>query len=192
MNRKLITFLALIVTLSATIFYFMQDERDTAINALFIGLYLTVTLYLILRILFYFRYKATLNEIFFVLLTNITICLVIAVEPYIPLASNKMVDVPFILSSNSTVHYYLTVISFLAIPYFLFSTILQIRSFTKYEFFRLSPTAEKGIKAEWIAIFIFFVFGALFYVIGTISFDLIAVLFGIYFVFNGIIYLFAK
>ena len=192
MNRRILTIFALIITLSATIFYFMQNERDNAINVLFIWLYFTVTLYLILRILFYFRYKATLNEIFFVFVANITICLVIFAEPYVPISSEKLITVAFALDPNTTITLYLTVISYLSLPYFLFSIILQIRSFTKYEFFRISPTAEKGIKAEWVAILIYLIFGVVFFVLCSISYDLLAVFFGIYFVFNGFVFLFAK
>ena len=81
MNRNLPPLLALIISLSATIFYFMNDNKDTALNALFIGLYITISLYLLLRILFYFRYKATINEMFFVFFVNIVASILIFAGP---------------------------------------------------------------------------------------------------------------
>lgn len=192
MNRKLITLFALIITLTATIFYFIQNSRDNAFNALFIGLYLTVSLYLVLRILFYFRYKATLNELFFLIFGNVISGAILLLNPYVPLATNPIYTVALTVSKNSNIQLSVSIISLLALPYFLFSIILQVRSFTKYEFFRFSPTSEKGPKAEWVALLSFFVFGSLFLIIGTITSDLIGLFFGFFYIFNGIIFLFAK
>ncbi len=188
MNRNIVALFALIITLTATIFYFMQNDRNTAVVALFIGIYITVTLFIMLRILFYFRYKATLNELYFVLYFNIIATILILLEPYIPFSADHQFSTLISLGKNNNIHLYITLISFMALPYFLVSTILQVRSFTKYEFFRWSPTSEKGFKAEWVALLVYFIFGAIFTIVGLASNDLLAVIFGVYFIFNGFSY----
>ena len=192
MNRKAILIFSLIITLSASIFYFMQDDKPNALNALFIGLYLSLTIFLALRILFYFRYKATLNEMFFILFTNIMATVVVLVGPSTPLSNNYIFTLAISGDTNIPTQLYISLVSLLALPFFLISLILQIRSFTKYEFFRISPTSEKGPKAEWIALLIFFVFGAIFIFVGNLSSDLVSVGFGFYYLLSGIGFLIAK
>ena len=192
MNRNLPPLFTLIIGLSATIFYFMQDDKDTALNALFIGLYITVTLYLLLRILFYFKYKATINEMFFVLFINIVAVLLVFIEPFIPFATDTQFGLQILADNNNNIHLYITWVSLFALPYFILSIILQVRAFTKYEFFRISPTSEKGLKAEWVAYAVYFVFGSAFIFIGLISSDLISCLFGIFYLFSGSSFLVAK
>lgn len=192
MNRNLIALFAIIVTLSATIFYFINNDRATAMLALFIGIYITVGLYILLRIIFYFRYKATLNEIFFVLYFNVVATILILLEPLVPLSSDKQFNIAITIGSNQSIPLYITLVSLMAFPYFLFSTILQVRSFTKYEFYRLSPTAEKGFKAEWVALIVYFGFGIIFMLAGLAGSDLLSVIFGIYFIFNGFAYFLGK
>lgn len=192
MNRRVILVFTLIITLSATIFYFMQNDRTNAINALFIGIYLSLTLYLVLRILFYFRYKATLNELFFVLFTNLMATAIILAGPYSPLSGSYIFELTVAGDASSAGYFYITLVSILALPYFIISMILQIRSFTKYEFYRISPTSEKGPKAEWIALLIYFIFGAVFVIVGNISTDLVSFGFGCYYLLSGIGFLIAK
>ena len=192
MNRNFPPLLALIISLSATIFYFMNDNKDTALNALFIGLYITISLYLLLRILFYFRYKATINEMFFVFFVNIIASILIFTGPYIPLSADPQFNILITLDQNNNLQLYITLISLLVFPYFVLSIILQVRSFTKYEFFRISPTSEKGFKAEWVAYFVYFVFGGIFVFVGLLSSDLLAVLVGLFYLFSGTSFLIAK
>ena len=192
MTRRGVLIFTLIITLSASIFYFMQNNRTNAINALFIGIYLSLTLYLILRILFYFRYKATLNELFFVMFTNLMATAVILAGPFSPLAGSHIFELTITGDASNPGSYFLTLVSLLALPYFVVSMILQIRSFTKYEFYRISPTSEKGPKAEWIAILVYFIFGVVFVLVGNISSDLLSVGFGFYYLLSGIGFLIAK
>ena len=180
------------MTLTATIFYFIQDDKDNAYNALVIGIYLTVTIYLLLRILFYFRYKATLNEIFFVLIANIFPVILIFIEKYVPISSDHYFNISILLEQNNVINLYVTLISFLTIPYFVLATVLQVRSFTRYEFFRWTPTSEKGFKAEWIAIVVYFVFGPIFIFVAFVGNDLFSLFFGIIYLFSGLEFLLAK
>ncbi len=192
MNRNLIPLFTLIISLSATIFYFMQDSKNEAMNVLFIGLYITISLFLLLRILFYFRYKATINEMFFVLFVNIMIVFLILLEPLIPLSSTNQFSLHLVVNNTDSMDLYISLISILTLPYFLLSIILQVRAFTKYEFFRISPTSEKGLKAELIAFLVYFVFGPIFALIGVISSDLISLVLGLFYIFTGITNLIAR
>ena len=192
MNRNLITLFAIIVTLSATIFYFINNDRATAMLALFIGIYITVGLYILLRILFYFRYKATINELFYVLYFNVVATVLILLEPLVPLSSEKHFNIAISIGSNQSVPLYITLVSIMAFPYFLFSTILQVRSFTKYEFYRLSPTAEKGFKAEWVALIVYFIFGIIFIFAAQTCSAHLSLIIGKYFIFNRFEYFLAK
>lgn len=192
MNRNLIPLFSLIVTLSATIFYFMQDNRNEAMNALFIGLYFTISIFLLLRILFYFRYKATINEMFFVIFVNIMIVIFLILEPLVPFSLTNQYSLHIVINNTSTMDLYITIVSLLILPYFILSLILQVRAFTKYEFFRVSPTSEKGLKAEWVAFLVYFIFGPIFAFLGVLSSDLLSVIFGLFYILTGITNLFAR
>jgi len=195
MNIKVPPLFTLLITLSASIFYFMQNEDNLAIDVLFIGLYVTLSLFFLLKLLFYFKYKATLNELFFFLFVNTIALLIVFVTPFVPLTQDLImsfnIDVIFDQTNENFV-LGLTNLSLLALPYFIISSSLQIRCFTKYEFIRFSPTSEKGPKADWFALVIFFIFGALFAFIGLLSADILSIMYGIFYLFSGIGFLLGK
>lgn len=181
--------------MSASLFFFAINEDENAVNALFFGFYLTISAVFFLRILLYFRYKATLNEFYFFLVGNIIPIAIIALEQYIPLGDEKILSMdinttlgPSLLPSSLTIG----IMSVLAFPYLLISTTLLIRSFTRYKFIRLTPHSERGPSAEFTAILTFFVFGVLLIYVGELSEDLIGILYGIFYIFSGLGFLFGR
>ena len=70
-SRNGIAWFVLLMGISATIFFFIRQEDEIALNLLFFSLYATVTIIYFLRIFYYFDNKATLNEIYFFSLANI-------------------------------------------------------------------------------------------------------------------------
>jgi hypothetical protein len=194
-ERNTIAWIVLIVGLSASIFFFLINEDENAINMLFLGIYSTITVLYFLRIAFYFRYKATLNEIYFFSLANIIPVVIFFISPIIPLSEEKLLEI--MLINNQGAEFIpgtlqISILSLLAFPYLILSTALLIRSFTKYKFIRLTPHSERGPSAEVTAILTFFTFGILLIIAGQQSQDLLSFIYGIFYIFSGIGFLLGR
>ncbi len=178
---------------SATIFFFIRNEDIIAMNTLFLTLYITCTIIYFLRILFYVDNKATLNELYFFSLANIIPLAVLAAGLFFPLGEEALLTFDIIVHPPGEVLIlHITLLSILAFPYLTVSTALLIRSFTRYQFIRISAHSERGPSAEWTAIFTFFLFGVLFLTIGQVTSDLIGLLYGIFFLFSGVGFLLGR
>ncbi|MHA1983764.1 MAG: hypothetical protein ACW967_05385 [Candidatus Hodarchaeales archaeon] len=194
-ERTTIAWFVLIIGLSASIFFFLINEDNNAINMLFLGVYFTVTVLYFFRIAFYFRYKATLNEIYFFSLANIVPVVIFFISPIIPLNSIKYLEITLISSQGAEflpTSFQINILSILALPYLILSTALLIRSFTRYKFIRLTPQSERGPSAEVTAILTFFVFGILLIVAGQQSQELLSFIYGIFYIFSGIGFLLGR
>lgn len=175
--------------------FFLINEDDNAINMLFLGVYFTVTVLYFFRIAFYFRYKATLNEIYFFSLANVIPVVIFFISPIIPLNNEKYLDVTLISNQGPDflpISLQISILSILAFPYLILSTALLIRSFTKYKFIRLTPHSERGPSAEVTAILTFFVFGILLIIAGQQSNELLSYTYGIFYIFSGIGFLLGR
>lgn len=190
-KRYNLAWFILLLGLSATIFFFGRNEDDIAVTILFLTFYACVTAIYFLKILYYAQYKATLNEIYFFSFANLIPLVIFTVSPYIPLSRDIYLSINIEMSS-SDMTLYLTIASILAFPYLVVSTALLMRSFTRYQFIRLTPQSTKGPSAEWIAIFTFFLFGGLFIWAGLFASDLLGVLYGLFFLFSGLGFLLGK
>lgn len=188
MYRNTVAWFALLIGLSSAIFFFLQEEDAMAINMLFFGLYGTFTVWYFLKILYYARYKATLNEVWFFTFVNLIPLFVFVASPYVPIAQEAVVS--FTLSSDSgsfeETYLQLSLLSLLAFPYLVMSSSLLVRSFTRYQFIRLTAHSERGPNAEWVAILSYFLFGGLFFLVGVFASDLLGVTYGILYVLSGL------
>ena len=110
-------------------------------------------------------------------------------QPYYSLT--LIVDSANNITSN-TDYFYITNVSLLVLPFLVISSALQLRSFTKYEFIRYTPTSEKGLNAEWLAIVIFFVAGGLFALTSSLTGDLLALIYGLFYLLLGVGFLLGK
>jgi len=194
-NRYSIAWFILLMGLSASIFFFLRNEDDNAISLLFVTLYACVTIIYFLRIFFYTQHKATLNEVYFFSLANLIPLGILVVSPFVPLQDEIILNFVITITPSSLqepVILNITIFSILAFPYLAISTALLIRSFTRYQFIRLTPRSTKGPSAEWTALLTFFIFGILFIWAGLFASDLIGLLYGIFFLFSGIGFLFGK
>ncbi|MFW9779697.1 MAG: hypothetical protein ACFFE8_12655 [Candidatus Heimdallarchaeota archaeon] len=186
--RHTLASFAFLLGISATVFFFIQQQDETALDLLFLTLYATVTIFYFLRMFFYLDHKATLNEIYFLSLANIIPLLVLFVAPMFPLGRNSMLSfVINVLPGNETATLSIGLASILAFPYLAVSSALLIRSFTRYQFIRITAQSQRGPSAEWTAIITFFIFGTLFLMVGYFySHDLIGVLYGLFFLISGV------
>lgn len=197
MNIRFPPLVILLIGLSSSIYYFLQDRDLIAIDVLFLGVYSTLAVYFILKVAFYFRYKATLNELFFYLYINLAIIIVLglgSITTFSNIAyytfSIQMSSINEISSDNFQL--FITPITMLVMPFLIISSALQLRSFTKYEFIRYTGTSEKGLNAEWLATILFFIFGALFSLSSSLTADFLAFLYGIFYLLLGIGFLLGK
>jgi hypothetical protein len=179
--------------ISASIFFFIRNEDNNAMNILYLTLYATITIFYFLRILYYIDVNATLNEIYFFSLANIIPLCVLLTSSLFPLNQEPLLTFNIeVLPADEFIQLQITLSSILAFPYLAVSTALLLRSFTRYKFIRLTSQSERGPSAEWTAIITFFVFGALFLAVGHIAADLIGILYGLFFLFSGIGFLLGK
>lgn len=192
-SRNSIAWFVLLMGISATIFFFIRQEDDIALNLLFLTLYATVTIIYFLRMFYYFDNHATLNEIYFFSLANIIPLCVLLGSTLFPIGQEAILTFEIqIIPPNEYQILRITLLSILAFPYLVVSTALLMRSFTRYQFIRITPQSERGPSAEWTAIFTFFIFGVLFFVVGGVASDIIGILYGVFFVFSGIGFLLSR
>ena len=195
-ERTTVAWFVLLAGLSASIFFFIVKQDDNAYNVLFLGFYATITVLYFLRMFYYVQYKATLNEIYFFSLGNIIPLVILLISPYVPMDKQNFVLFTFTSSDTNFLQapliLHINTLSILAFPYLALSTALLIRSFTRYQFIRLTAHSEKGPSAEWTAILTFFIFGALFTFVGLTVYDLIGFTYGLFFLLSGIGFLFGR
>ena len=192
-SRHSFAWFVLLMGISATIFFFIRNEDILAMNTLFLTLYVTCTIIYFMRIFFYVDNNATLNEIYFFSLANIIPLAVLGAGLIFPLGQDPLLTFEILIQpSGNELILNITLLSILAFPYLAVSTALLIRSFTKYQFIRLSAHSERGPSAEWTAIITFFLFGALLLIIGQATADLIGLLYGVFYLFSGIGFLLGR
>jgi hypothetical protein len=183
----------MLIGATATIFLFIRNEDALALNILFISVYTAITIIYFLRIFYYVDQHATLNEIYFLSLANIIPLVIILVSPFFPIFEEVLLSLDInVLPSNEFIELHIAVPSILAFPYLVVSTALLIRSFTRYQFIRITSQSERGPSAEWTAIFTFFIFGVLFLLVGAFAMDLLGILYGLFFLFSGIGFILGK
>ena len=192
-SRHSFAWFVLLMGISATIFFFIRNEDRIALNTLFLTLYVTCTIIYFMRIFFYVDNNATLNEIYFFSLANIIPLAVLAAGLFFPLGQDPLLTFRISVEPSSVdLNLNITLLSILAFPYLAVSTALLIRSFTKYQFIRLSAHSERGPSAEWTAIITFFLFGSLLLLTGQYTSDLIGLLYGLFYLFSGIGFLLGR
>lgn len=192
-SRHSIAFFVFLMGISASIFFFIRNEDNNAMNILYLTLYATITIFYFLRILYYIDVKATLNEIYFFSLANIIPLCVLLTSSLFPLNQEPLLTFNIeVLPADEFIQLQITISSILAFPYLAVSSALLLRSFTRYQFIRFTSQSEKGPSAEWTALITFFVFGVLFFIAGHVATDLIGILYGLFFLFSGIGFLLGK
>ena len=186
-SRHSIAWFFLLIGVSASIFFFLQNDDPTAINILYFTIYAVISIIYFLRILYYLDNKATLNEIYFFSLANIIPLGFLLISPFFPISQVILLAFDInVLPDNNLIYLQISIPSLLAFPYLVVSSALLIRSFTRYKFIRLTPYSERGPSAEMTAIITYFIFGFLFLFVGTSVSDLIGALYGLFFLFSGI------
>lgn len=192
-SRHTLAWFVLLIGGAATIFYFVRNEDNIALNILFLTIYATVTILYFLKMFYYVDNKATLNEVYFFSLANIIPLLILLAGSYFPVGIEPLLTFEIeILPSGDFYTFAITFASVLAFPYLAVSTALLIRSFTRYQFIRLTSQSERGPSAEWTAIITFFLFGFLFLIVGFYATDLFGILYGLFFLFSGIGFIIGK
>ncbi len=192
-SRHSIAWFVLLMGISATIFFFIRNEDTTALNILYLTLYTTITILYFLRMFFYLDHNATLNEIYFFSLANIIPLIILLSSPFFPIGQETLLT--FEINVNppaESVLLHIAIPSILAFPYLAVSSALLIRSFTRYQFIRLTSQSERGPSAEWTAIFTFLIFGTLFLLAGFFASDLLGCFYGLFFLFSGLGFILGK
>ena len=191
--RNSIASFIMLIGVTATIFFFIQNEDALALNILFLSIYIAITILYFLRIFYYLDHHASLNEIYFLSLANIIPLVIILVSPFFPIFEEVLLSFEInVLPSNEFIELHIAVPSILAFPYLVVSSALLIRSFTRYQFIRITAQSERGPSAEWTAIFTFLIFGVLFLLAGAFASDLLGFLYGLFFIFSGIGFILGK
>ena len=191
--RHNIAWFIMLIGISDTIFFFIQNQDTLALNILFLSVYTAITIVYFLRIFYYVDHHATLNEIYFISLANIIPLAIILVSPLFPIFQEVLLSFEInMMPSNEFIELHIAVPSLLAFPYLVVSTALLIRSFTRYQFIRITAQSERGPSAEWTAIFTFLIFGILFLTAGAFASDLLGILYGLFFIFSGIGFILGK
>ena len=195
--RHTIAYSILLVGLTSTVYssIFLQDN-ELALNTLFLGLYGTISVLFFLKIVYYTQYNATLNEIYFILFSNLIPLSIISISSVIPLGQINLIDLS--VNINSAVfsitdsNLRISLLSLFALPFVVVAIGILVRSFIRYDFIRYTSQSTKGPSAEWTAIISFIIFGILFLITGQFANDLLSLLIGFTFIVNGIGFFFSR
>ncbi len=175
--------------LSTSIFLFVQDKDDLAINFLFLVGYGWFTTLYFLRGFWYDRHTATWNELFFIFGAHIIPIICIAFTEAISFGDPLMSDAPVIILDQPM---NISVLTILSLPFLIMATALQFRCFLSYEFVRYGSQSTSGLPAEITAFFLFLVSGYALIYVSWIMGDLIGYFWGFFFWFVGFGWLLTK
>ena len=195
--RHTIGYSILLVGLTSTVYssVFLQDN-ELALNTLFLGLYGTISVLFFLKIVYYTQYNATLNEIYFILFSNLIPLSIISISSVIPLGQINLIDLNVTITSAvfsiTDSNLRISFLSLLALPFVVVAIGILVRSFIRYDFIRYTSQSTKGPSAEWTAIISFIVFGILFLITGQFANDLLSLFIGFTFIVNGIGFFFSR
>jgi len=172
-----------IAFVAASLFFFIQDEDETAISLLFLAVYGWIATYYSLRAFWYDRYQATFNEIFFLFGAHIIPIVCLAFSNTISFGDPILNEPPATILSQEL---NISILSFLALPFLIFATVLQFRCFTKYSYIRYGAQSTSGLPAESTGLVLFFTSGYALFHIGLIAAEIIGVMWGLFFLLAGL------
>lgn len=184
-----VSFFALLVMISLSIFFFIEDEDTVGKQLVFFAIYVYIGLFFVLKSVYYFRQGATFNEIFFVVGLPIMPPMFAGLGYFTGVNNlyfSDLFQLTFTLRGQIQ-EFSLSFASMLALPYFFFSMYLLLRTFIRYQFLRWSAHSTNGPSGTFIGLVLALSMGAIYIILAMILSDVLLGIFGFFYLLNGIL-----
>jgi ABC-type multidrug transport system permease subunit len=142
------SFFTALPLLGVAIYFFIEDNNDLGRFFSFLAIYVLLTVFYVIRSMFYLKHKATFNEFIYVFLLPIVPVLILLFQKLIIINEDYILSTGNFTTSSFSYTYYISTFDFLLLPFYLFSTFLLFRTFIRYPFIRFRSTREKGEKEK--------------------------------------------
>ncbi len=184
-------FLLSLILVGVAIFFFIENDNFKGRFFVFLAIYTFISLFYLFRSLYYLRYKATFNEILFVVFIPLVPIILVLAQHIFQIHDAFIVFAGFFSSENGTYNFFINSVDFLLIPYYLSSNYLIFRTFIRYPFIRFTATSESGLPSKLIG-FLLVVTIPILYILTSIFYfeNLFLVIFGIIYFYSGVMSMF--
>lgn len=109
-----------------------------------------LTLFIMIRSIYYLKHNATFNEVFFVLIVPLIPVIVVLTQFLLGIYDygSNLISTSTFDVGTTTYYFYINIVDFILLPYYIFSNFLIFRTFIRYPFIRMKGTSEKGIPPK--------------------------------------------
>jgi len=186
-------FLISLSLIGVSIYFFIEEKNPMGKVFIFAAIFAFLTLFIVIRSIYYLRHNATFNEIFFVMIVPLVPVIVVLTQVLlginrdpIPIVSVSTFDV-----GSTSYDFYINIIDFILLPYYIFSNFLIFRTFIRYPFIRMKGTSEKGIPPKLFGFLIMLIIPATYVIISLFFLEnLFLIVFGIVYFYSSLLTLF--
>jgi hypothetical protein len=182
------SFLASLSLVGVSIYYFIENENMLGRVYIFLAVYAFITLFYILRSIYYLRHKATFNEIIFVFILPLIPVIILYAQMGVGINDMFVVLTGTINTDYSSFDFNINMFDLLLLPYYLASNFLLFRSLIRYPFIRFRGTSEKGIPPKLMGVILILLIPAL-YIASSLTYlnNIFLLIFGVTYFYLGTI-----
>ena len=160
---------------------------------IFAAIFAFLTLFIMIRSLYYLRHNATFNEIFFVMIVPLVPVIIVLTQVLLGIYdySNLIISHSTFDVGSHSYNFYINIVDFILLPFYIVSNFLLFRTFIRYPFIRIKGTSEKGIPPKLFGFLLMliipaaYIFTSLFYLE-----NLFLMIFGIVYFYTALLTLF--
>ncbi len=177
-----------LILVGISIFMFLEDQDRNGKVFVFLSFYVYFGIFYVLKGLYYFRHRATFNEISFVVFLPVIPIILVLLGEFTELDeiySSELITAQISLPFRDF-DFYLSFSSIFSLPYFSFSLYLLLRSFIRYEHIRWRGHSKGGPNATLVGLLLSIVIGITYFALSLILEDLLLALFGFIYAIVGI------
>ena len=140
------SFITSLSLVGVSIYYFIEGNDELGKFFIFLSIYVFISLFYIIRSLFYLKHKATFNEFIYVFILPVIPVLILLAQMLFEVNNLGIVHISWFPDESFKE---INAVDFLLLPYYLYSTFLLFRTFIRYPFIRFRSTSEKGMNPKF-------------------------------------------
>ena len=140
--------------LGVSIYHFINNDNIQGRYYLFLAITIFIALYYLLKSIYYLRYKATFNEVSFVILLPISVLIQFTTKTLLAVEFDTLISMSIRGLSGGQLDLTIDLFDLAMAPYFFFSVLLLLRTYLRYPFIRLSGHSERGLPSKFVGLLI--------------------------------------
>ncbi len=187
------SFIVFLSLIGVSIYFFIEENYDLGKIFVVAAIFAFLTIFIVIRSIYYLKYNATFNEIFFVLIVPLVPVIIVLTQVLLGvydyganLISTSIFDV-----GGTLYYFHINIVDFILLPYYIFSNFLLFRTFIRYPFIRLKSTSERGIPPKFFGFLLMLILPAV-YILTSIFYleNLFLMVFGMIYFYSSLLTLF--